>query len=104
MIRAILWVWRWFLYWVKQNLISLDQLANTLLLFGDARETISARAWRLRKHPVWGKVRIVIDAIFFFDPNHCRESFRGELRVVQFFPWIKKMIRKWKAKARPEQE
>jgi len=59
---------------VKQILIAIDQLANTLA-GGYADETLSARAWREDRKTL---VKI-IDALFFFDPNHCEESWRSEM-------------------------
>jgi len=57
---------------MKQVLIALSQLGNTLT-GGMADETISARAWR-ESH--W--MRHVIDTLFFFDPQHCYQSYLAE--------------------------
>lgn len=62
---------------MRQFLIAIDQVANTIF-GGMADETLSARAWRLevergRKWP-----RVLIDTLFFFDPNHCENSWRSE--------------------------
>ena len=68
---------------MKQTLIALDQLANTLIYlsgdgFGHADETLSARLWRLQ-HPAheW------VDTLFFWDREgpvrHCELSYRAEL-------------------------
>ena len=63
---------------MMQVLIALDQVANTLL-GGWAVETISARAWRMSaRSEAWRYTRIVIDLIFFFDKDHCRESYLSE--------------------------
>lgn len=59
-------------YYFKQNLISLDQLLNTLLL-GWADETFSSRSYR-----EFPRLVPIIDTIFFFEENHCRESFISE--------------------------
>lgn len=62
---------------MKQTLIAIDQLLNTLLL-GMADETLSARLWRLQ-HPAhkW------VDTLFFWDREgpvrHCELSYRAEL-------------------------
>ncbi|WP_278634304.1 hypothetical protein [Sutterella wadsworthensis] len=68
---------------LKQLLISLDQLLNVFLSIftGNkawADETLSARAWRhyedgSRKWP-----KVLIDAILFFDPDHCYQSYLSE--------------------------
>lgn len=66
---------------MKQLLLALDQLANTVIWikgdgFGMADETLSARAWRLRAQSgAWKR----IDWLFFFDPDHCRTSYEAEL-------------------------
>lgn len=66
---------------MKQFLISLDQALNTITWikgdgFGWADETLSARAWRLRRQSnAWQR----IDRLFFWDPDHCRQSYESEL-------------------------
>ncbi len=60
----------------KAVLIGLDQLANAIL-GGWPDETLSSRCWRLslagRDWP-----RLVVDRLFFWDRDHCRESFESE--------------------------
>lgn len=69
---------------MKQVLIALDQLANTLVWaaeegFGMADETISARCWRLRhRRATWGAARAVVDTLFFLETEHCFDAFRKE--------------------------
>ena len=71
---------------IKQCLIAADQLLNTLL-GGWADETLSARSWRMRNRSVkWAIARRTIDALFWFDKNHCEvsyfsEKYRGHLPV-----------------------
>ena len=68
---------------MKQLLIALDQLVNAAI-GGYADETISARAWRLRKTSYsWRVTRFVIDGVFFWDANHCQESYLNEMRRKQ---------------------
>ena len=70
---------------IKNLLIGLDQLINTLVWikgdgFGWPDETLSARAWRLREQSnAWKR----IDALMFFDPDHCRTSYESELERKQ---------------------
>jgi uncharacterized protein YcfL len=64
---------------MKQVLIAVDQLFNTLI-GGMADETLSASAWRNRnKHSLYK----VIDALFFWDrqgvKRHCQLSYESEL-------------------------
>lgn len=65
---------------IQQFLIALDQALNTLVWiprdgFGMADETLSARAWRLREQSNAYKV---IDAIFFWQKDHCYTAYQSE--------------------------
>ena len=63
----------------RNFLLAIDYVGNTLL-GGSPGETISARAWRNRnKSRFWGLARKGIDRLFFFDGNHCEESFQSIL-------------------------
>ena len=60
----------------KSVFIAIDQLINALL-GGWPDETLSSRCWR------WSLAgcdwpRRIIDTLFWFDPNHCKESFESE--------------------------
>ncbi|GHU34238.1 hypothetical protein AGMMS50256_27590 [Betaproteobacteria bacterium] len=65
----------------KNFLIALDQALNTLIRidgeWGLPDETLSARAYRLRK--VAPQYEIWIDRIFFWNDAHCEASYRSEL-------------------------
>ena len=61
---------------IKQVLLALDQLANTLL-GGMADETLSARAYRTRGTNPW-RMR-VIDTLFFWQDSHCYNSWLSEV-------------------------
>lgn len=65
-----------------QILVALDQLANTLM-GGMADETLSARAWRnhLKGRRSW-PVKF-IDALFFWQKDHCREAYESEVERKQ---------------------
>ena len=70
---------------IENFLIGLDQAFNCLIKLDDGwgkpDESISARAWRLRrKHPT---LRAVIDGLFFWQPNHCESSFWSEVGRLQ---------------------
>lgn len=67
---------------MKQVLIAIDQLANTLL-GGMADETLSARAYRWDRMGLRSWPRKLIDAIMFFDPQHCEQSWRSEVLRTQ---------------------
>ena len=65
---------------MRQLLIAVDQLVNAAL-GGSADETLSARAWRAEQGgKVFGKIfRPVIDGLFFWDADHCKDSYASEL-------------------------
>jgi hypothetical protein len=81
---AILRAWLW------QVVIGLDQLLNALL-GGWADETLSSRAWRSeqrgRRPGIW--LRPLIDAIFFWQAGHCRESYLSEASGFQLPPELR---------------
>lgn len=70
---------------MKQFLIAIDQLVNTVTPikgdgFGMADESLSARAWRLRdQSKAWKR----IDALFFWDKDHCMKSYESEQQRKQ---------------------
>lgn len=66
---------------MKQFLIAVDQVFNTLVYlkgdgFGFADETLSARAWRYR---YTSKAYKVIDTLFFWQDQHCKQAFDSEM-------------------------
>ena len=68
-------------------MISFDQFFFSLITFGgaDPDETMSAAAWRLEKNgKIAGRIfRPIIDTLFFFDDNHCKESYESEVERKQ---------------------
>lgn len=74
----------------KQVLIALDQLMNTLLN-GWADETLSSRCWRWELNGKRSWPRKLVDALFFWDKNHCRESYESELKRLQCPPELRKI-------------
>lgn len=71
--------------YLKQVLIGLDQLLNTLM-GGWADETLSSRAWRhyVKGDYKWPKV--LIDGVLFFDKDHCQRSYESEIKRSQLKP------------------
>lgn len=69
---------------MKQILIALDQLLNALF-GGYADETLSSRVWRLYlKNNVSGRIfKPIIDTIFFWQEDHCYNSFLSEVKRRQ---------------------
>lgn len=61
----------------KRLLIAFDQLVNTIL-FGWPDETLSSRCYRLRlAGKTWPEK--VVNTIFFWEKNHCEESYNSEV-------------------------
>lgn len=67
-----------------QILIAIDQLFNTLL-GGYADETISSAAHRRRMlgRPV---LAAVIDALFFWQKDHCEQAYKSEIERAHLPP------------------
>ena len=70
--------------YLLNNAIAFDQQVNTLL-GGSPDETLSARAYRTEQQgKVFGRFfRPLIDALFWFDPDHCKSAYNSELRKLQ---------------------
>lgn len=71
--------------WIKAVLIAADQMINALC-GGWPDETLSSRAWRWDAAGVRSWPRRLIDALFFFDPDHCLGSFASEREGRQLPP------------------
>ena len=56
---------------------AVSQLLNVLLLDGHPNESLSGRAWRTQSR--WYRV---IDALFWFDHNHCQTSYKNDLEYA----------------------
>lgn len=76
---------------LKQLAIAIDQLANVLIglvcgyrSFAD--ETLSAKAYRLELERDRTWARKLIDGLFFFDKDHCKESYESEVLKRQMPP------------------
>lgn len=72
----------------KSVLIALDQLINALA-GGWPDETISSRAWRWELAGVRSWPRCVIDRLFFWEREHCRESYESERTGRQLPPELR---------------
>ena len=60
-----------------QLLIAVDQLINAALA-GLADETLSSRAYRSQHKKRWLIAVKVINGIFFWQENHCRDAYKFE--------------------------
>lgn len=74
----------------KQLLISIDQVMNVLNRFFTekkyADETISSRAYRFRRDENKPFYEKVINKIFFWEKDHCYESYMSEMNRLQLPP------------------
>ena len=70
-----------------QVLVALDQLVNTLA-GGYADETISSRAYRgkLKGRP---RLARIINGLFFWQVDRCREAYESELNRSQLPPELR---------------
>ena len=68
---------KFILRYFQNILISIDQLANTLL-FGDPDETISSRVGKRLHRKGWDKAAFVIDNIFFWQTDHSRNAIEAD--------------------------
>lgn len=65
--------------YIKNIMIAIDQLCNCII-GGTPDETISAKLWRMRnKGRFWKYSQIFVDRLFWFDSDHCEESYNSEL-------------------------
>lgn len=74
--------------YILQIAIAFDQQLNTLIPGGWADETLSSRAHRMREkgQKYWGWTANFIDWLFFFQKEHCYNSWLDELNRNQSHP------------------
>lgn len=72
----------------KAVLIAADQLVNALLA-GWPDETLSSRAWRWEKNGVRSWPRRFIDRLFFWEEDHCYQSYISEREGRQLPPELR---------------
>lgn len=71
-------------------LIALDQLGTTLL-GGWPDETLSSYAHRMWvQDKPWGFMRGFINALFFWQRDHCRVAYEDELALRQLPPMLRR--------------
>jgi hypothetical protein len=58
-----------------------SQTVNVWLLFGHHDQTVSARCYLNRYRPGWREAYRAINAVFFWQDDHCRASY---MRDVEF--------------------
>ena len=61
----------------------ISQAINTIVLCGTPDMTVSARCYINRHKPVWRVAYKVINTIFWFQENHCKESFDEDIKYAE---------------------
>lgn len=75
--------------YVINLLIAIDQLGTTLV-GGYPDETMSSYAYRLNIHgKPFGFMRRVIDTLFFWQADHCRQAYESERTRKQMPPELR---------------
>lgn len=72
-----------------QIAVAYDQLGNATGA-GDEDETVSARCWRLKSAPNYGRLQRAIDWLFFAlrdETDHCESAFKAE-RARRSRPYV----------------
>ena len=73
---------------IKNVLIGIDQLLNTVCL-GWPDETLSSRCWRWDRDGVRHWPRRFIDRFFFWEKQHCYQSYISEREGRQLPPELR---------------
>lgn len=74
--------------YARAVLIAIDQLMNAVLA-GWPDETLSSRAWRWEQDGTRSWPRKLIDALFFTEKEHCRQSYISEREGRQLPPELR---------------
>ena len=74
--------------YAKKILIAADQLVNALLA-GWPDETLSSRAYRWEQNGVRSWPRRFIDRLFFWEQDHCYQSYISEREGRQLPPELR---------------
>lgn len=74
--------------YAKKILIALDQLVNAILA-GWPDETLSSRTFRWEKDGVRKWPRRLIDHLFFWEEQHCFQSYQSEREGRQLPPELR---------------
>jgi len=57
----------------------ISQALNTVFLNGNPNMTISARCYLNREKPYWGTAYKTLNKIFFWQEDHCRDSWVSDI-------------------------
>lgn len=62
---------------------AISQLGHAVLFGGSPNITISARCYLERQKPIWRIAYRVINRIFFFQEDHCRDSWASDVKFAR---------------------
>lgn len=68
--------------WIGGIATWLSQGINKIFLNGSPDMTVSARCHLNRDKPGWKRARRIINAVFFFQEDHCASSFQSDVRYA----------------------
>lgn len=74
--------------YIKNVLIAIDQLFNAVI-GGYCDESLSSRAYRWEKNGVRSWPRKLVDALFFWEKEHCKSSYESEREGRQSPPELR---------------
>ena len=57
----------------------LSQGINCIFLNGSPDQTVSARSYVNRSNSLWGMLYFTINTIFFWQEDHCRDSYEADV-------------------------
>lgn len=69
--------------WLWRVLVVMSQMVNVVLLFGHPNETVCARCYRNRHKRGWATAQAIIDIVFWWQCEHCRESHLSDRRYAR---------------------
>jgi len=69
--------------WLLRVSVWASQTINLWVLFGHHDMTVSARCYINRHKPYWRVAYKVINKIFFWQDDHCRESFKDDIKYAE---------------------
>jgi hypothetical protein len=61
----------------------ISQAFNTIFLLGIPDMTVSARCYLNKDKPYWRVAYKYINKVFFWQKNHCKESFDADIKYAQ---------------------
>ena len=60
----------------------LSQGLNTVVFAGNPNMTFSARCYVNRDEKVWATVHKLVNTLFFFQPEHCKQAYETDVKFA----------------------